>query len=210
MKQPCKKFLSVLLTAALLNLCWLTSYGWAEMVGTSKAPPQITREMLINALQHEEVQKQLKQHGISKMEAAARINSLTDKEIYELAVQVNRLPAGGQGDIAGAIMGVIYLLIGVFIVIGKILTGLLELTGNAVGSGLRPGSRGNDYYSTSQYYGYQEPGLPVEHETCELGLESCTSESSEYGGSGENYNNNTFESYGTKDETCALELDSCT
>ena len=81
MKRPYKKLISVLLTAAMLNLCWLTSYGWAEMVSTRETPPQITREMLIDALNRKDVQGQLEQYGISQVEAVVRINSLTDEEI---------------------------------------------------------------------------------------------------------------------------------
>ena len=55
MNRLINKTISILLATAMLNLCWLTSYGWAEMVTTNelleKEPQlQITREMLIDAL----------------------------------------------------------------------------------------------------------------------------------------------------------------
>ena len=88
--------ISLILTASMLNLCWMTSYGWAEMVKTQEIPPQITREMLIDALNREDVQKQLEQYGVSQVEAVARINSLTDEEISALVAQIGSIPSGGS------------------------------------------------------------------------------------------------------------------
>jgi len=67
-----------ILIFAMLHLCWLTSYGWAEMVKTQEVlnqetSHQITREMLIDALNREEVQKQLEQYGISRVEAVSQV-----------------------------------------------------------------------------------------------------------------------------------------
>ena len=70
----------------MIHLCWMTSHGWAEMVRTQEVispeiPRQITREMLIDALNAKYVREQLRQYGLPKEEAVARINSLTDEEI---------------------------------------------------------------------------------------------------------------------------------
>ena len=130
MKQflPLQKAMSVLLVLSMVHLCWLTSYGWAEMVGTQEVLNQetqikITREMLIDALNREDVQDQLEQYGISRVEAAARINSLTDEEVTEIAGKLGQLPNGGyegilKGLIAGAIVAV-FLAFYVLIVIGR-------------------------------------------------------------------------------------------
>ncbi len=103
MKQflPLQKAMSVLLVLSMVHLCWLTSYGWAEMMKTQEVLNQetqikITREMLIDALNREEVLDQLEQYGISRVEAAARINSLTDEEVTEIAGKLGQLPSGGN------------------------------------------------------------------------------------------------------------------
>ena len=98
------KPISRILIFARFHLCWLTSYGWAEMVKTSEAlthqvTPQITREMLIDALNRQGVQEQLEHYGITKEEAVGRINSLTDKEIGALVKNIDSLPAGGQLEV---------------------------------------------------------------------------------------------------------------
>ncbi len=81
----------------MLHLCWLTSYGWAEMVTTSEALTNaVTREMLIDALNREDVQKQLEHYGITKEDAVVRINSLTDEEIGALVKDIDSVPIGGN------------------------------------------------------------------------------------------------------------------
>ena len=76
----------------MINLCWMTSHGWAQMVRTQdvisqKIPYKISRETLIDALDGKEAQKQIDQYRISKAEAVARISSLTDEEIYAYWVE---------------------------------------------------------------------------------------------------------------------------
>ena len=95
-----KRPLSVLLIITLLHLCWLTSYGWAEMVTTDAVAPSQTeiqnlRQRLIALLNREDVAGQLQQHGLSKAEALARINSLTDDEVAALVNEIDQLPNGG-------------------------------------------------------------------------------------------------------------------
>ena len=125
------KTIGRMLILSMLHLCWLTSYGWAEMVKTQeilkeKSPPRITRAGLIEVLHREEGRQLLDQYGVSQVEAVARINSLSDEEIAELAAQVGSLPAGGfdsrgfaeglAGAIALAILAIVlaFYLFGVF------------------------------------------------------------------------------------------------
>ena len=91
------KTVSRILIFAMFHLCWLTSFGWAEMVKTNELlgkelQLQITREMLIDALNREEVQKKLELNGITREEAVARINSLTDEEISTYWVEMVKTP----------------------------------------------------------------------------------------------------------------------
>lgn len=89
------KTITRILIFALLHLCWLSSYGWAEMVPT-ESTVQSDRQRLYDLVQRERVQKTLNQYGISQEEATARINSLSDQESSEVAGKLDRLKAGGM------------------------------------------------------------------------------------------------------------------
>jgi Family of unknown function (DUF6627) len=90
------KTISQILVIAMLHLCWLTSYGYAEMVPTESAvQPQVDRQRLLDLLNRQEVVEELGKYGITKVEAVARINSLTDEEVTEIAGKLDELPEGG-------------------------------------------------------------------------------------------------------------------
>jgi len=82
---------------------------------------QEAREVIHRLLAREEVQSQLKLHGIAPAEARARVDSLSDAEAIEVANHVDQLPAGGST--VGIIVGAILL---VFLVL--LITDLLGLT----------------------------------------------------------------------------------
>ena len=97
MKTTCR-----LLILAMLHLCWLTSNAWAEMLPTesvlpsqTKTVPLTDRQLLLDLLKRDRIQKKLYQHGISQEEAMARINSLTEEELTEIRNKVE-LAAGGH------------------------------------------------------------------------------------------------------------------
>ena len=95
-----KKFISGFLILALLHLCWVSSFAWAERVVTDALVPAQTeiqnpRQRLMALINREDVAAQLQQHGISKVEAVARINSLTDAEVREITGKLGQLPPGG-------------------------------------------------------------------------------------------------------------------
>lgn len=78
--------ISLVLVALMIHLCWMTTYSWAQMVKTQnvifqKIPYPSYRAMLVDALDGKMAQNQIDHYGISKAEALARINSLTDEEI---------------------------------------------------------------------------------------------------------------------------------
>jgi Family of unknown function (DUF6627) len=92
------KTISQILILAMLHLCWLTSYGYAEMVPTESAVQsqvQDDRQRLLNLLDRQEVVEELQKYDISKVEAVARINSLTDEEVTKIAGKLDELEAGG-------------------------------------------------------------------------------------------------------------------
>jgi len=86
---------------AMLHLCWVTSFAWAERVDTDAVVPAQTeiqnpRQRLMALINREDVVEQLQQHGISKVEAVARINSLIDAEVTAVMEKMDQLPAGGH------------------------------------------------------------------------------------------------------------------
>ena len=92
------KTISRILILATLHLCWLTSYGYAEMVPTESANQlqvQDDRQRILDLLDRQEVIDELQKYGVSKVEAVARINSLSNEELGALANEISRLPAGG-------------------------------------------------------------------------------------------------------------------
>jgi Family of unknown function (DUF6627) len=89
------KIISRILIVAMLHLCWLTSYGYAEMVSTESAVQvQDDRQRIFELLNNQEVVDELQKYGISKVEAIARINSLSDEEVTEIAGKLDELPPG--------------------------------------------------------------------------------------------------------------------
>jgi len=69
---------------------------------------QVSRQYLLQLLAREDVRSALIEQGIDPQEAEARIASLSDSEIIELADQIENLPAG---------QGLIGLTIGVLIIV---------------------------------------------------------------------------------------------
>jgi hypothetical protein len=74
---------------------------------------QEARAVIQHLLAREEVQSQLKLHGIDPAEARARVDSLSDAEAVEVANRIDQLPAGGStvGIIVGAILLVFLILL---------------------------------------------------------------------------------------------------
>ena len=114
------KIISRILIVAMLHLCWLTSYGYAEMVPTESANQsqyQDDRQRLLELLNRQEVIDELEKYGISKVEAVVRINSLSDEEVTKIAGKLDELPEGGYvGGYAAIIILIPAILLGVFYV----------------------------------------------------------------------------------------------
>jgi len=108
LKQP----ISVLIIAAFLNLCWVSSQGWAHMITTETAVERgienlSQREKLHALINRKDLQPQLEQYGLSREEALARLNSLTDAEVSQLAAEIDQLPEG-QGT-AGTVLAAMFI-----------------------------------------------------------------------------------------------------
>jgi hypothetical protein len=112
----------VILTLAF-SITWAPAY--AAMVSTGEILKQgqsnLDRERLSMLLDRSEVRNYLEAWGVDSKEAQARVDSLTDEEIAEIAAQIDQMPAGGDG--LGILVGAALL---VFLVL--LITDLLGLT----------------------------------------------------------------------------------
>jgi hypothetical protein len=101
------KPVSVLLTILMLLLTVPYQSALAAMIGTETildvARGQEARDYLNGVLARADVKNELMAQGIDPQEAKARIDSLPDREVVQLAGQIKQLPAGG--DALGAIIG---------------------------------------------------------------------------------------------------------
>jgi len=129
-------------------------------------------------LDRQDVIGELEKHGISKVEAVARINSLTDEEVTDIAGRLDELPEGGffnfnsgchRTTVNGRVVsespgcdspdvGAVLAVIGILILVGLLLYWLFSLNKAEV-------------YSPSSN---EEPASePVVEEDCDPGFESC-------------------------------------
>ena len=75
---------------------------------------QEARETLKQFMAREDVRSAIVAQGIGPAEADARLNSLTDAEVLQLADQINQLPAGG--DVFGLVIAVLVIVILVLVI----------------------------------------------------------------------------------------------
>ncbi|SRR5712692_5469637 len=93
----------------------------AGMVGTDAVVASAERDRIVSMLDRAEVRAQLEAFGVSPTDVKARIAALTDVEVAQLAGQIDRLPAGGNG-----IEVIVSALVLIFIVL--LITDLLGFT----------------------------------------------------------------------------------
>ena len=98
---------------------------WAAMIKTETVLTLSTvndvRENLNQFLKREDVQAIMTAQGISPAEAKARVDSLSDDEIMQIADKMDQLPAGGSA--LGVIVGA-----AVFIFVVLLITDILGFT----------------------------------------------------------------------------------
>ena len=97
------KSIVYLLVAALLNLSLPLHAARAAMVGTEAVVETATqveagRARLRALLLRDEARAQLETYGITREEAAARLDALSDDEVAEIAGKLDALPAGGTSS----------------------------------------------------------------------------------------------------------------
>lgn len=97
----------------------------AALIGTETAMNSAkgvdVRERLQQYLAREDVRTALLAQGIDPAEAQARIESLTDSELSQIAGQIDKLPAAGDGlGLVIAVLIIILLVIVILKVAGKL------------------------------------------------------------------------------------------
>jgi hypothetical protein len=120
-----RKPIACMLILSLFAFTIISAPAHAVMIDTAKIlkkkQQDFTRNRLHMLLDRSEVRKQLETWGVNPEEAKARIDSLTDKEVAEIAARLDQLPAGGNG--LGVIVGAAVL---VFLVL--LITDILGVT----------------------------------------------------------------------------------
>ena len=102
-----RKAIAILVIVTFSTFCIISAPARARMINTDEIFKQsqydLSRKSINTFLDRSDVQNYLVAWGVSPEEAKARIDSLTDEEIENIASRLNRLPAGGGG--LGTIVG---------------------------------------------------------------------------------------------------------
>jgi hypothetical protein len=110
-----KSVAGLVILAFALSITWVPAN--AALVSTAEIINQnqgdYERERLCMLLDRSEVRTTLAAWGVSSEEAMARVDSLTDQEVAQLADQLDQMPAGGSalGTIVGAALIVFLVLL---------------------------------------------------------------------------------------------------
>ena len=110
--RPAKP-LSCFLVVALLGAVIPYRPARAELMATESitAPhrtPESDRARVRALFDRHDVQTRLERYGITAEEALARVETLTDQEVVRVADRLDEVPAGGAGDPATAIAGLLF------------------------------------------------------------------------------------------------------
>jgi hypothetical protein len=113
------------LTIALLTSALPAGTARAGLVTTEQVIHESTaasdRERVLTVLMRDDVRQQLEALGVDRDEAIARVTTLSDEEVRQIAARLDQLPAG-QGFLAGVALtaGVVFIVL--------IITDLLGVT----------------------------------------------------------------------------------
>jgi peptidoglycan hydrolase CwlO-like protein len=94
------KSVSILMALLMVMISAPLSTVFAAMVGTeailTNPDTSEARDQLRSFLDRKEVQSQLTARGIDPAEAKARVDSLSDAEVMQIADKIDQLPSGGD------------------------------------------------------------------------------------------------------------------
>ena len=93
-----RRFIASLLVVSMTGL-GLPLPSQAAIVGTDAALAAAQRDRVATMLDRGDVRAQLEAHGVRPADVKARVAALTDEEVAQLAGQLDRLPAGGEGKV---------------------------------------------------------------------------------------------------------------
>ena len=95
-----EKSVSILMAVLMLMISAPVSSVFAAMIGTEallvNPDTSDARDQLRSFLDRKDVQAQLTARGIDPAEAKARVDSLSDAEVMQIADKMDGLPAGGD------------------------------------------------------------------------------------------------------------------
>ena len=98
--QKVEKSVSILMAMLMLMISAPVSSVFAAMIGTEALlvnPDTVdARDQLRSFLDRKDVQAELTARGIDPAEAKARVDSLSDAELMQIADKIDGLPAGGD------------------------------------------------------------------------------------------------------------------
>lgn len=104
------KYVSCFVTLTMLLMSMPVQTVGAAMIGTETVmtltKAQDVRKNLNEFLSREDVKAVMISQGISPIEAKARVDSLSDAEIMQIADKMDQLPSGGSdfGVVVGAVL----------------------------------------------------------------------------------------------------------
>jgi len=105
-----RRFIASLLVVSIIGL-GLPPPSQAAIVATDAALAAAQRDRVATLLGRADVRAQLEAHGVRPADVQARVAALTDEEVAQLAGQLDRLPAGGEGIIGALVIVFLVLLI---------------------------------------------------------------------------------------------------
>lgn len=107
--------LACLLAVTTTLVCARSQDGWAMLVPVEGAAPVTQRaadvKLVQTALESKAVKERLKGFGLSDAEVQSRMQSLSDEEVHQLAVQIEALGPGGDGGVVVALLVVAVLVL---------------------------------------------------------------------------------------------------
>ncbi len=121
----CRRFIAMSLAVSMVVVSGPLTLAYAAMISTDQIIEESStvedRARVMEFLTREEVRQELEALGVNPDEAMQRVNTLSDREMRQIAGQIEELPAGQSA--VGAVVGAIVL---IFLVL--LITDLLGLT----------------------------------------------------------------------------------
>jgi hypothetical protein len=108
-----RRTIVALTASAFLSLGLQATTASAGVIGTQDYLSATDRAGQIASVQaslsRADVRAQLEKYGVDTVDAAARVASLTDQELTEVAQKMDSLPAGGDGVIV--VVGIVFIVL---------------------------------------------------------------------------------------------------